>query len=119
MFKNILISGLLCTYLSADNFDTFLQKAKDNSPYLSASALLVKQIQQSGNILNRYKNPTLEVEYSSFSPDSGSSDNGYRVNYSQPIRLWNVQNDNKRVSKSMLKNANAIYLRYYVANAQR
>lgn len=43
MFKYILISGFICTFLGAESFDIFLQKAIQNSPYLESSALAVKQ----------------------------------------------------------------------------
>ena len=109
MFKNILIYGLLCTVLSAESFDTFLQKAIKNSPYLESSALAVKQAKSSGAILTRYENPTLELEYSNFSPNIGSNDNGYRVNYSQPIRLWSIGDDNEALSNNIYKNANALF----------
>lgn len=114
MFKNILITGLLCTFLSAESFsqipmgfDEFLRNAITNSPYLESSALAVKQAKQSGNILRRYENPTLELEYSNFVPDVGSSDNGYRVNYSQPIRLWGVGNAKDALAREMTNSANA------------
>jgi hypothetical protein len=85
MLKSILILGLLCTFLSADNFDNFLQKAIKNSTYLESNLLSIKQAQTQGEILNRYQNPSLEVEYSKFSPSSQNSYNGYRVNYTQPF----------------------------------
>lgn len=107
MFKYILISGFICTFLGAESFDIFLQKAIQNSPYLESSALAVKQKKEEGDILTRYENPTLELEYSSFKPDIGSSDEGYRVNYSQPIRLWNVADDKRAVASSNIKSANA------------
>ena len=107
MFKYILISGFICTFLGAESFDIFLQKAIQNSPYLESSALAVQQTKEEGDILTRYENPTLELEYSSFKPDIGSSDEGYRVNYSQPIRLWNVADDKRAVASSNIKSANA------------
>jgi len=61
MLKSILILGLLCTFLNADNFDNFLQKAIKNSPYLESNLLSIKQAQAQGEILNRYQNPSLEV----------------------------------------------------------
>jgi len=109
MLKNIITSILLCTFLSADSFDEFLQKAIRNSPYLASSALAVKQIKEQGNVLTRYENPTLELEYSSFEPNIGLSDNGYRISYSQPIRLWNVSEDKKNFADANNKNANASY----------
>ncbi len=107
MLKYIIISLLLCTFLGAESFDAFLQKAIKNSPYLESSALAVKQTKKQGNILTRYKNPTLELEYASFKPDIGNRDEGYRVNYSQPIRLWNVADDKRAVVSSNIKSANA------------
>jgi len=111
MFKNILISGLLCTLLSAESFDTFLQRAIQNSPYLESSALSVKQVKERGSAISRYKNPTLELEYSDFNPDAGSSDDGYRVNFSQPIRLWGVGDDRDTLANNTIKNADASYAR--------
>ena len=109
MLKNILISGLLCTFLSAESFDEFLQKAIHNSHYLASSALAVKQTKEQGDVLTRYKNPTLELEYSSFEPNIGPNDNGFRVSYSQPIRLWNVGDNKRDVVNANIKNANANY----------
>lgn len=114
MFKNIIISGLLCTFLSADSFpekpmgfDTFLQKAMINSPYLKSSTKAVEQAKLNGAILTRYENPTLELEYSNLSPDVGNSDNSYRVNYYQPIRLWNVGDAKDALSRGVINSANA------------
>ena len=109
MFKNIIMSLLLCTFLSAESFDEFLQKAIKNSPYMESSALAVKQTKEQGNILTRYENPTLALEYSSFEPDIGSNDNGYRIGYSQPIRLWGVSEDKKNLTDANNKNADINY----------
>jgi len=109
MLKNILLSGLFCASLYAESFDTFLQKAIENSPYLKSSTLGIEQAKEEGTSLTRYKNPSLELEYSRFEPDIGDSDNGYRVNYSQPIRLWGVGNDKERLSEATVQNAKADY----------
>jgi len=111
MFKNILISGLLCTLLSAESFDTFLQRAIENSPYLESSALSVKQAKERGSAILRYENPTLELEYSDFNPDAGSSDDGYRVNISQPVRLWGVGDDRDKLANNTIKSAGASYVK--------
>ena len=111
MFKNILISGLLCTLLSAESFDTFLQRAIQSSPYLESSALSVDQAKEQGSAITRYQNPTLELEYSDFKPDAGSSDDGYRVNISQPIRLWGVGDNRDTLANNTIKNADASYAR--------
>ncbi|MDF1881331.1 TolC family protein [Sulfurimonas sp. MAG313] len=110
MLKNILLSGLLCTLLSAQNFDDFLQNAITHSPYLESSALGIKQADESGNALKRYANPTLELEYSKFDPSVGQSNNGYRVNISQPLRLWSVGNDKQALSHNMVRTADANYV---------
>jgi len=109
MFKSILISGLLCTILSAESFDTFLKHAIENSPYLQSSKLSVKQAKEQGSVILRYENPRLELEYSDFNPDRGSRDNGYRVNIEQPIRLWGVGSDREQLAKSTIKSADATY----------
>lgn len=109
MLKNILLSGLFCTSLYAESFDIFLQKAIDNSPYLKASTLGIDQAKEEGSAITRYKNPSLELEYSRFEPDIGDSDNGFRVNYAQPIRLWGIGNDKERLSEAVLQSANADY----------
>lgn len=107
MLKNILLSGLFCTSMYAESFDVFLQKAIENSPYLKSSALSIEQAKEEGSSLTRYKNPSLELEYSRFEPDIGDSDNGYRVNYAQPIRLWGVGNNKEHLAEATLQSANA------------
>lgn len=109
MLKNIIMSLLLCTYLSAESFDEFLQKAIKNSPYLESSALAVQQTKEEGDILTRYKNPTFEAEYSEFEPKIGSSDGGHRISYSQPIRLWSVGDDKRALVNANIKSASASY----------
>lgn len=109
MFKTILISGLLCTYLSADSFDTFLQKAINNSTYLKSSALEVDQSRQYASVITRYKNPSLELEYSHFNPSVGSNDEGYRVSVSQPVRLWGISKSREKLATQTVENANATY----------
>lgn len=109
MFKNILISGLLCTFLSAESFDEFLQKAIDNSPYLQSAALAVKQTKEQGDTLTRYENPTLGLSVASFTPESGSNDIGYSINYLQPLRLWGVQKNNEALVSANIDNATSSY----------
>jgi len=109
MFKSILISGVLCTLLSAQNFETFLQKALTESPYLHASSLEILQAAEQGAILQRYKNPSLELEYSHFTPQNGSDAGGYRVNYSQPIQLWGLQSAKQQLATKLSQTATADY----------
>jgi cobalt-zinc-cadmium efflux system outer membrane protein len=77
--KSILVLLSLCAVLSAESFDTFLQKAVKNSPYLKANALKVEQAQEASSLIQRYKNPTLSLEASEFTPDVGNRDAGYRA----------------------------------------
>ena len=90
MFKNILLSTLLCSLLGAQDFETFLKNAIQNSPYLKANQLGIAQANENATLTTRYKNPTLALEASNFSPDIGDSEAGYRVALTQPIRLWGV-----------------------------
>jgi len=101
---------LLTTAVFAENFEQFLQKAIDQSPYLKAIAFGVDQAKEEGTVLTRYKNPSLALEYSRFEPELGDEDNGYRVNVSQPIRLWGVGNDKERLAKATVKSASANYV---------
>jgi len=98
---------LLSTAVFAENFEQFLQKAIDQSPYLKAIAFGVDQAKEEGTLLTRYKNPSLALEYSRFEPELGDEDNGYRVNVSQPIRLWDVGNDKERLAIATVESANA------------
>jgi len=109
MFKNILISGLFCSLLSAESFDIFLQKAITNNPYLESITLAVDQKKELANSITRYENPSLEVEYSSFNQDTGDGDNGYRLSYSQPIRLWSIGDAKENLSQNIINNADALY----------
>lgn len=107
MLKNILLSGLMCSLLSAENFNEFLDKAIAHSPYLQSSALNIEQTRQEGSALTRYANPSVQLEYSRFDSDIEDRNNGYRVNLNQPIRLWGVGKDKEKFSFSMQKSAKA------------
>ncbi len=114
MLKNILLSGLLCASAYAQSlpekalaFDVFLQRAMENSPYLKSSALGIAQAKEEGAAITRYMNPSLGLEYSRFRPQLRDSENGVRVNFSQPIRLWGVGDDKERLSAAALHSASA------------
>jgi len=68
MFKHISASLLFCTFLSAESFDVFLQKAIEKSAYLDALRLEIKEKKIQGDISLKYENPTLEITHSSFKP---------------------------------------------------
>ncbi|WP_457746842.1 TolC family protein [Sulfurimonas sp.] len=96
--KNIMVSLCLSAVLSAQSFDTFLQKALNNSPYLKANILEIDKSELYGELLQRYKNPTLSLELSRFELSRGRSDNGYRTAITQPLRLWGVGNDKENLA---------------------
>lgn len=108
MLKNILISSLLCSFLMAESFDMFLQKAIKNSPYLKSSQLDTEQEKENSSILTRYKNPSLELEYSYFDEETTSS-NGFKINYAQDVRLWGVKKDKDYYAKAKVQSADAIH----------
>ena len=98
--KRLWIIPLLIVGLQADNFDVFLEKALKNSPYLQANALTLERADQEAALLRRYKNPTLSLEASEFSPDTSKSEGGYRAALSQPLRLWGVGDDRESLARA-------------------
>jgi outer membrane protein, heavy metal efflux system len=82
-------------------FDTFLQTALKTSPYLHSLSVDIERASQEGTLLQRYKNPNLELEVSRFSPDVGASENGQRVAILQPVRLWGVGDDKKQLANAI------------------
>lgn len=111
MHKLFISFILLTTAAFAEDFERFLDRAIEQSPYLRAAASGVEQAKEEGSALTRYANPSLELEYSRFTPDTGSKDNGYRVNYTQPVRLWGVGNDKEHLSQTMVQSAHADFAR--------
>lgn len=104
----ILISLILLTITAfAEDFEHFLDKAVKQSPYLKAVTFGVDQAKEEGALLTRYKNPSLASEYSRFKPNRGNSDNGFKINYTQPVRLWGVGDDKERLSQATLQSAHA------------
>ena len=100
----ILSTILLFTVpIFGQNFNQFLEDAIKNSPYLKSSDLSIEQSKQRAQTLTRYKNPSLEMEYSQFSSKLSEDENGYRLSYSQPLRLWGVGKDKSELSDAMLK----------------
>ena len=91
------------------NFNEFLNNALKNSPYLKSNTLSIKQATLEGEALNRYENPSLELEFAQFKPDVGVDENGYRVAVAQPIRLWGIGSDKEEFAKSLKTKAKANY----------
>ena len=92
--KRLLTCALLSATLYADSFESFLERAVTQSPFLKATTIQIEQSAQAGSALTRYENPDLELEASYFNPDVGDGNIGYRAAYDQPVRLWGV-GDNK------------------------
>lgn len=109
MFKYISTSLLLCTFLSAESFDIFLQKALQSSAYLDALSSEIKEGKIEGEISQKYENPTFGITHSSFKPTNSKSESGYILNLSQPIRLWGVADDKKSLSGASLKTKSASF----------
>ena len=107
--KRLLTFALLSATLHADSFDSFLQSAVEQSPYLKAENLVIEQSVQEGSALTRYENPNLELEASYFNPDIGDGDMGYRAAYAQPIRLWGVGDNKEALADANVGLAKADY----------
>jgi len=108
--KKILLTFILLTAgLYADSFEKFLDNAVKQNFYLKSSALSIDQADEEGKILTRYKNPSLELEVSQFSPDIGSSENGYSASYTQPLRLWGVGDDKKHLADAINSSATTLF----------
>jgi len=80
-----------------------------NSPYLKGNALRVDVAKQQAAIATRYKNPTLELEYSRFDANDGNSKSGERASLSQPVRLWGVGDARKSLAEGLQKTAQSSY----------
>lgn len=114
MIKNRVISILILSACStqlliADDFNQFLNKAIEKSPYLQSSVIGVEQSKYRGSIEERYENPSFDVGYSIYKPELETNDNGYSISLSQPVKLWGVLDDKKRLSKAIIQNAKNEY----------
>ena len=105
--KKIWFIPLLTTLtLCAQDFENFKEDALQNSPYLQANSLKVQSAQAVSKITTRYKNPTLGLEASQFSQNGVSSNkSGYRVELTQPLRLWGVGDDRENLAQSQQQSA--------------
>jgi cobalt-zinc-cadmium efflux system outer membrane protein len=109
MIKILSAVVLISASLFAQDFDAFLDNALKNSSYLKSSNLSLSQAREQGSVMTRYKNPSLDLEYSSFKPDNFSDDNGYRAAFTQPVRLWGVGSDTEAYADATLKKAASNY----------
>ena len=105
--KKIWFIPLLTTLtLCAQDFESFKEDALQNSPYLQANSLKVQSAQAVSKITTRYKNPTLGLEASQFSQNgAGSNESGFRVEFTQPLRLWGVGDDRENLAQSQQQSA--------------
>lgn len=103
MQKSIFVSILVCSILGAQSFDEFLETAIRSSPMLQASSIKIERTIQEEKIRNRYENPTLELEFSSFKPDIGGSEDGYRAALSQPLRLYGIGDRQKELGRANIE----------------
>ena len=104
--KKIWFIPLLTLTLYAQDFESFKHEALQNSPYLRANALKVQSAVQKSEITTRYQNPTLGLEASQFAQDGiSSNENGYRVELTQPIRLWGVGSAREELGDAQQRSA--------------
>ena len=105
----IILPVLMGISLYGMEFGEFYKEALKNSPYLKGNALKVDAAKEEAAIATRYKNPTLELEYSQFDAADGSSDNGQRVALSQPVRLWGVGDARNSLARGVQNEAASSY----------
>ncbi len=109
ILHRIILPILVSMSLYGMEFGEFYKQALENSPYLKGNALKVDAIKEEANIATRYKNPSLELEYSRFDAADGSSDNGERVALSQPVRLWGVGDAREGLADSLQRAAKSSF----------
>lgn len=111
MFKKSIFTALgLCTVLSAQSFDAFLDEALQTSPYLKANALEIERADEQSSLIQRYKNPEISLEASNFTPDTQKSEAGYSIALTQPIRLWGVGEDSTNLARAAQEEAKGLVM---------
>ncbi|MFT5659903.1 MAG: cobalt-zinc-cadmium efflux system outer membrane protein [Sulfurimonas sp.] len=108
MIKILSVIVLLSASIFAQSFDEFLNNALKNSPYLKSNNLNINQAKEEGSRLLRYENPSLRIKYSRFE-DGEADGNGYKLEYSQALRLPGVGHAKEMLSQSLSKSAKASY----------
>ncbi len=106
MIKILSLIVLISSSLFSQSFDEFLNNAIQNSPYLKSSNLGISQAKERGSILQRYENPSLELEYSQL---TDANSNGYKVGFTQAIRLWKVGSDKENLSDAIARRASSLH----------
>lgn len=107
MIRSLMISSVLITAALAQDFEVLLREAMLKSPYLRTSDVNIERSREQGASLQRYENPSIELEVSSFDGDAGGREEGYRVALRQPLRLWGIADDKKRYADALIVTARA------------
>ncbi|MDF1876305.1 TolC family protein [Sulfurimonas sp. SAG-AH-194-L11] len=105
--KKLFLVPLLIGTLQAQNFEAFLAESVQKSPLLKTNVLSLEQAQEKATLTTRYKNPTLSLQVSNFSLDTGNSEVGYSAGISQPIRLWGVSGAREDLAKAQTSQVKA------------
>ncbi|BBG65319.1 heavy metal RND efflux outer membrane protein, CzcC family [Hydrogenimonas sp.] len=99
--SRVFIVMLTAISLFGADYREFEKRALQSSPEIASARLQSDASRVRGEILTRYENPEIEAEISSFSPDNGSRENGWRFGVSQSFRLFGLQDDLKEYAKSL------------------
>lgn len=107
--SRVFIVILTAVSLYGVDYMEFEVKAIQNSPEIASAKLQSDAAEIRGEIALRYMNPEIEAEISSFSPDSGNGEEGWRLGVSQPFRVLGLQDDLKSYADSLNLLAKAEY----------
>ncbi len=107
--SRVFIVILTAISLFGADYREFELKAIQNSPEIASAKLQSDVAEIRGEIALRYMNPEIEAEISSFSPESGSREEGWRFGVSQPFRIFGLQDDLKSYADSLNILAKAEY----------
>ncbi len=110
MIKKLSVIVCVASSLCAQSFDAFLNSAITNSPYLKSKHLGVAQAELQAQVLTRYNNPELSMEYARFQTDADGEDNGFAIGISQPLRLWGVGRDKMSLATRQIATETSRYL---------
>ena len=101
MKKIVFLPFMALITLYAQDFEHFKQEALQNSPYLQANRLVIEKAKEQSKITTQYKNPILGLEASQFSVNNSASDkSGFRVEYTQPLRLWGITKEREQLAQT-------------------
>ncbi len=95
MIRKIYIVSVFISFCFGMDFNEFKQMALKNNPYLSAVKLKKDTVNEETKILTRYKNPSINLEFSNFDVTASSNGTGYAAFVNQPVRLWGVYDAKK------------------------